>query len=347
MHMSDALISPAVGATGWAVASGLIAYSVRRLRREPEAGIPALMGVLGAFVFAAQMINFSIPGTGSSGHLGGGLMLSAIVGPHAAFLVLTSVLTVQALLFADGGLLALGCNIVNLGLFTCFVAYPLVFRFVSGAAPTRGRLTVAAGAAAVVGLQLGSLAVVLETAGSGISQLPIYTFVLFMLPIHFGIGVVEGIVTAGVLLYVGKARPELLRLGGSSGAAHSRSLRPLLVAFAGMALLIGGVLSWFASTQPDGLDWSVSKTAHTQDIAVPATKLRGLFAGIQRKTALLPDYTFESGKDGNAEVQPRWPAADAGTSFSGFVGAGITLLVAFGAGLGLRLLRSRAKAGTD
>ncbi len=74
-----------------------------------------LMGVLGAFIFAAQMINFTIPGTGSSGHLGGGMILAILLGPHAAFLVMASVLTVQALFFADGGLLALGCNIWNLG----------------------------------------------------------------------------------------------------------------------------------------------------------------------------------------------------------------------------------------
>ena len=81
-----------------------------------------LMGVLGAFVFAAQMVNFAIPGTGSSGHLGGGLLLAILLGPRAAFIVIASVLIVQALFFADGGLLALGCNVFNLGFFPAFVA---------------------------------------------------------------------------------------------------------------------------------------------------------------------------------------------------------------------------------
>jgi cobalt/nickel transport system permease protein len=120
MHMSDALISPTVGAAGWLTAAGFAAYAGREVRRAPEASPPALMGVLGAFVFAAQMINFSIPATGSSWHLGGGLLLAALLGPHAAFLVMASVLAVQALLFADGGLLALGCNVINLGVCTFF-----------------------------------------------------------------------------------------------------------------------------------------------------------------------------------------------------------------------------------
>jgi len=82
------------------------------------------MGVLGAFVFAAQMVSFAIPGTGSSGHLGGGLLLAILIGPSAAFPVMVSVPAVQALFFGDGGLLALGCNILNLGFFTSFVAFP-------------------------------------------------------------------------------------------------------------------------------------------------------------------------------------------------------------------------------
>ena len=95
--------------------------------------IVPLMGVLGAFIFAAQMLNFTIPATGSSGHLGGGMILAILLGPYAAFLVMASVLTVQALFFADGGLLALGCNIFNLGFFPCFIAYPFIYKKIVGA----------------------------------------------------------------------------------------------------------------------------------------------------------------------------------------------------------------------
>ena len=128
MHMSDALLSPAVGGTMWAAAGAVMAGSARKLHRQVDSARVPLMGVLAAFVFAGQMINFAIPGTGSSGHLGGGIILAALLGPPAAFIAMASILTVQALFFADGGLLALGCNIFNLGFFPAFVAYPLLFR---------------------------------------------------------------------------------------------------------------------------------------------------------------------------------------------------------------------------
>jgi cobalt/nickel transport system permease protein len=139
--------------------------------------------VLGAFIFAAQMINFSIPATGSSGHLGGGMILAILLGPQAAFLVIASVLTVQALFFADGGLLALGCNIFNLGFFPAFVAYSL-FKRIVGEKWTTGRIVGGSIVAAEVGLLLGALGVVLQTTLSGVSSLPFSFFAATMLPIH-------------------------------------------------------------------------------------------------------------------------------------------------------------------
>src|SRR5512142_2465710 len=157
MHMADALVSPAVGGAIWAATAGLTAYSAKKLKSDLDEHKVPLMGVLGAFIFAAQMINFTIPGTGSSGHLAGGMLLAILVGPYAAFLTMASVLTVQALFFADGGLLALGCNIINLGFFPCFIAYPLIYQRLAGPQPTRRRTLVAAMAAAIFGLQLGAL----------------------------------------------------------------------------------------------------------------------------------------------------------------------------------------------
>lgn len=139
MHMADALLSPAVGGAMWAVTAGLTAYSARKLQNSPDESRVPLMGVLGAFIFAAQMINFSIPATGSSGHLGGGMILSILLGPYAAFLVLASVLIVQALFFADGGLLALGCNIFNMAFFPCFFAYPFIYRKMAGGPSLAGK----------------------------------------------------------------------------------------------------------------------------------------------------------------------------------------------------------------
>ena len=132
MHMADALLSPTVGTAMWGLTAGAIALSSRKVSRLLDDSRIPLMGVMGAFIFAVQMINFTIPGTGSSGHLGGGLMLAILLGPHAAFLTMASVLIVQALFFADGGLLALGCNIFNLGIFPCFIAYPFIYRRIVG-----------------------------------------------------------------------------------------------------------------------------------------------------------------------------------------------------------------------
>src|SRR5512136_235291 len=139
MHMADALLSPAVGGTMWAATATLIAYSAKKVQQTLDDQKIPLMGVAGAFIFAAQMINFSIPATGSSGHIAGGLLLAILLGPHAAFLTMASVLTIQALLFADGGLLALGCNMFNLGFFPCFLVYPFLYKPIVGRTPTRGR----------------------------------------------------------------------------------------------------------------------------------------------------------------------------------------------------------------
>ncbi|MBN1605679.1 MAG: energy-coupling factor ABC transporter permease [Polyangiaceae bacterium] len=342
--MADALISPSVAGAGWILALAGLGHAARRVQRAPEAGRPALMGVLGAFVFAAQMINFSIPGTGSSGHLGGGLLLSVLLGPHAAFLVMASVLTVQALLFADGGLLALGCNIVNLGALTCFVAYPLLFLPLAGPGPTRVRLTLGALVAALVGLELGAFAVVLETTASGLSRLPFASFALFMLPIHAAIGVVEGLVTAGVVLYVWRARPDLVRVRHSAQRTE-RPLRTVLVGFAIAALLAGGVLSWFASTRPDGLEWSASHASGSEQLPAPAGRLHRLTARAQSVTSRLPDYSLGPEPHATDANASHWPAPNAGTSASGLIGAGLTLLVALGVGLGLRVARFGGKPG--
>jgi cobalt/nickel transport system permease protein len=338
MHMSDALLSPAVGGTMWAATAGVAAWSARKLDRLGEASRVPLMGVLGAFVFAAMMVNFTIPGTGSSGHLGGGLLLAVLLGPHAAFIVMASVLTVQALFFADGGLLALGCNVFNLAFFTSFLVYPLVWRPLAGAKPGGGRLLVASLGAAIVGLQLGALGVVLETEASGISSLPLGAFALLMQPIHLAIGVVEGLVTASVVLVVWRARPELL-----AAEAQRRSLRPLLVGLGVTALVTGGVLSWFASARPDGLEWSVAR-ATGAELPPPAEPVHAWLARVQRATALLPDYDFRASaaERRTGDAAAAWPAPRAGTSASGFLGALLVLGLAVAAGHGIRLARRRA-----
>lgn len=325
MHMADALISPAVGGTMWAVTSGLIFWCAKKVKQAADDRLIPMMGVLGAFIFTAQMINFSIPATGSSGHLGGGLILAALLGPHAAFLVIASVLSVQALFFADGGLLALGCNIFNLGFFPAFVAYPLIYRVIAKDARSGARLWSASILAAVVGLQLGAFGVVLETTASGISDLPFGTFVLLMQPIHLAIGVVEGLATAAVVAFVARARPEALV--PMSGIAP-KSLRPVLTGLLLAAVLLGAVVSWFASPQLDGLEWSIGKTTGHAELKEPDSGVHAGLAGLQEKTAFLPDYGFKTSGEEPAEEAEVWPAVNAGTSVSGLIGGLITLLAA-------------------
>lgn len=339
MHMADALLSPAVGGVLWAASAATLAGCSRKLRHEFDDGKIPLMGVLAAFIFAAQMINFTIPGTGSSGHLGGGMILAILLGPCAGFLAMASVLTVQALFFADGGLLALGCNIFNLGFFPCFIAYPLIFRPLLGKAPTRGRLLVASLVAAIAALQLGAFFVVMQTLLSGISELPFGPFLLLMQPIHLAIGIVEGLVTAAVVGYVWKARPEILTAPG--GKVSAPSWKPVLLGLAAATLLVGGILSWFASSHPDGLEWAMFHTSGQEELAAPEGGVHQSLAGLQEKAAILPDYGFRAGSGAGEEANEAWPVVDVGTSLSGLVGGLFTLLVA---GLAAWLLRGRARA---
>ena len=210
MHMADALVSPAVAGTMYAVSAAAAAYSVKEIKLEDlDRKVPA-MGVMGAFVFAAQMINFTIPGTGSSGHLCGGMLLSAVLGPCAGFLTMIAILAIQCLLFADGGLLALGCNVWNMAFYGCFVGGFLIWRMAAGRKMTKGRITAASVIGCIAGLQLGAFSVTIETLLSGITELPFAVFIGMMQPIHLAIGLVEGLITAAVLVFIYEARPEIL-----------------------------------------------------------------------------------------------------------------------------------------
>ena len=348
MHMADALVSPAVGGTMWVVSGGLLAWCARKVRESARDNLVPLMGILGAFVFTAQMINFTIPGTGSSGHLGGGLLLAALLGPHAAFLALASILTIQALFFADGGLLALGCNMFNMGFFPAFVAYPLVYRVVARDGHLSGRAMGAAVLASVAGLLLGAFGVVLETSASGISELPFGTFVLMMLPIHLAIGIVEGVTTAAVVAFVARARPEAVFGHEGVGAANG-SWRPVWIGLGAAALLTGGGLSWFASTHPDGLEWSVARVAGQEELEAPEGGMHQRLAAIQEAVAVLPDYGFKSPESAEEsedaeESAAAWPEISAGTSVSGVAGGFATLALVGLIGLALRGWRGSPRA---
>ena len=348
MHMADALISPVVGGTMWAVTAGVAAYSIKKIQDDMDEKKIPLMGVMGAFVFAAQMINFSIPGTGSSGHLGGGMLLATLLGPYAGFLTMASILLIQALFFADGGLLAYGCNVFNLGFYTCFIAYPLIYKWFTRKGITSKRIFVASMLASLIGLQLGAFSVVLETLMSGKTELPFGTFVLLMQPIHLAIGVVEGLVTTAIVTFVWQARPEIIERAASGEALGSVSIKKVLTRLAIGVVIVGGALSWFASANPDGLEWSMFKTAGTAELEA-SDGIHRTLSNIQSKTAFLPDYGFKTSDSGEeqatatTETEEAWPAVSAGTSVAGLVGGALTLALAAFTGIAISMIKRRKK----
>ena len=343
MHMADALLSPAVGTTLWAGTVAVGGYASKKLKERIDDRMIPLMGVLGAFIFAAQMINFTIPGTGSSGHLGGGMILAILLGPHAAFLVMASVLTVQALFFADGGLLALGCNIWNLGVYPCYLVYPLIYKPWAGESKNPGRILVASLVSGVAALQLGAFSVVMETLMSGKSELSFSAFVLMMQPIHLAIGIVEGFVTAGVINYVRSARPEILEsIAVARPLGAEVSLKKVMMTFAVLVIITGGTLSWFASTHPDGLEWSIEKVTGKGELREAERGIARVLRGIQEKTAFLPDYGLKpEGPDPKKVEAMAWPGIKAETSVSGIVGAVVVLGMIVLIGIGVRSSRDR------
>ncbi len=338
MHMADALLSPEVGGTMWAATAAVTICSARKVQGRLDSKTVPLMGVLGAFVFAAQMINFAIPGTGSSGHLGGGLLLAILLGPQAAFLTMASVLTVQALFFADGGLLALGCNIFNLGFFPCFIAYPLIYKTVAGDNPGSKRLAGGSILASVIGLQLGSFGVVLQTYLSDITALPFFSFLLLMQAIHLAIGLMEGLATAGIVSFIRNARPEILAVAAGKKFSAGLRLKNVLVGLLLAFVLTGGILTWFASENPDGLEWALDKVAETGNRKpVPPNSVTKL-EDIQAKTSFLPNYAFKTNETSPQDERTTL-YTQTGTSISGLLGG--TLVMACGVLIGFLLKKKK------
>lgn len=314
MHMADALISAPVGLTMAGITVVTLGYSIHRTASEEDEHLAVKMGVLSALVFAGQMINFTIPGTGASGHICGAVLLSALLGPFPAFLSMASIILIQALFFADGGLLAWGCNVFNMGFWGCFVGYPLILKPLIKNHVTSGRLIGGSILAAVISLQLGALGVVFQTLISGVTTMSLQTFLWFMLPIHLAIGVGEGIITGLTLHFLFAARPELLENTQSDRGQLDRKSGFVLL---GLACVTAGGLSLLASSNPDGLEWSM---AESQLAVNGGGSIHQFFENIQETLSFLPDYSFGSG-------------SPAGTIVSGLVGVaflvGISLLIKY------------------
>ena len=318
MHMADALVSAAVGATMYVASTAATIYSVKKVRLENNPKKIPVMGVMGAFVFATQMINFTIPGTGASGHLCGGMLLTALLGPYAAFLTMIAILLIQCLMFADGGLLALGCNVWNMAFYGCFIGYFLVWKPMMKQGMSKRKIAAGSILGCVLTLQLGAFSVSIETLLSGITSLPFGVFVGTMQPIHLAIGFVEGLITTAVLIFVYESRPELLACNEKTEAKNRFSLKKTLAILGVFVVLIGGAFSLGASSYPDGLEWSIERLTGSADVEAEGS-VHETAAKVQEKTAVLPDYAF---KDSESAI---------GTSFSGIVGSGIVVIVCIGA----------------
>ena len=337
MHMADALLAPAVAATMYVASGAAAGISVHKLRKEDEEikKLP-VMAVSAALVFAGQMINYTIPGTGSSGHLCGGMLLSALLGPQAGFLSMIVILTIQCLFFGDGGLLALGANVWNMAFYGCFVGFYLIWRPImhsnwfgkmGARAAQRMKIILASIIGCIATLQLGAFSVVVETSLSGIAELPFGAFCAIMQPIHLAIGLIEGLITAAVLTFVYEARPELIKeVDTSDGTvSNKRSLGTVVVIMAVAVALVGGVLSLFASSNPDGLEWSLfgnSEAGYSENMGLDedefgiSSSAADKAAAVQDSTAFLPDYAFADNDSA------------AGTSVSGLVGSAMVAAAA-------------------
>jgi cobalt/nickel transport system permease protein len=243
MHIPDGFLTLAVSIICWGITVSLLSIAIRKTNQAlGEKRVP-LMGIMAAFIFAAQMLNFPVAG-GTSGHLLGGALAAIVLGPWAAMLVMTAVIAVQGLLFQDGGLVVMGANILNMGLLTAIVGYGL-YRMVSKSGNTT-RLVIS-GIAAWLSVMTGALATALQLWLSGTAKLNIV--VPAMLGVHALIGLGEAFITVAALAFIFRTRPDLL----DESSASAQGSRGWI--YAGIAIALGvTLLTPFASANPDGLN---------------------------------------------------------------------------------------------
>ncbi len=268
MHIPDGFLSIAAALVCWALAAVAVGIALRRSSRDLQERQVPLMGVLAAFVFAAQMLNFPIIG-GTSGHVIGAALAAILLGPWGGILALTVVVAVQALLFQDGGLLAMGANVLNMAVIAPLVAYGIYRGALAAAGNRRWGPIVGGFLAAGISVVASAIACAVELAVSGTSAL---AFALpAMAAVHALIGIGEGLITAGALAFITRARRDLLT--PAEGARGG-----LRWAAVGLALtLVVTVLAPLASTYPDGLE----RVAH--DLGFAQAAQASLFE-------VIPDY---------------------------------------------------------
>jgi cobalt/nickel transport system permease protein len=312
MHIPDGFLSVIVSILLWMISILAVSYALKRAGQDiGERQVP-LMGVLAAAIFAGQMLNFSVAG-GTSGHLMGAALAVILLGPWSALLVLTCVVGVQALLFQDGGLLALGANIFNMGIVGVAVAYMAYRTLRRLLGPGKWSLLAAGFAAAWLSIEIAALSVALQLALSGTS--PANIAIPAMGGIHALIGIGEGLITAGALAFILAARRDLLESG------QSQPVRGGLVWALGLLMALGlAIASPLASSHPDGLEWVAQQNGFLEAARGPLYHL-------------IPDYVFPGITNGALA-----------TILAGLVGTLIVFLAALGVAYARRARESSSNA---
>jgi cobalt/nickel transport system permease protein len=268
MHMANELLSVPVAAATFAGAAAGLGFVCHKAKRKIASDKFALMGIMGAFVFAAQMVNFPLPLVpGASGHITGAVLLAIMLGPCAGAIAISSVVVVQCLIFQDGGLLAMGCNIINIALVPSFVGY-WVYVLLVNSTPSKWRLYLGSIAGCVFAIAAGAVLVPVEAALSGVLGIPFSTFLATMVGVHVVIGILEGLITAAILVYLRSVRPDTIT-GCSAGSARL-SRGALYASIIVATIFIGLVASGFASSLPDGLEFSCPKGGQAEVVRAGA-----------------------------------------------------------------------------
>jgi cobalt/nickel transport system permease protein len=321
--MANELLSVPVAAGGFAVSGVWLAAVCHKIKDSVSGEKAALMGIMGAFVFAAQMVNFQLPlMPGTSGHLVGAVLLAIILGPHLAVVTLTSVVVVQCLVFQDGGILALGCNILNMVVVPVYVGNFLYRLLRSKLEGTKG-VYIAAVAACVLAVEAGAVLVPLQVGLSGVLSIPVLSFLLTMAGVHLIIGLMEGLITAAVLCYIMSVRPSVL----DQGSLRNSLSAPSFVAVTAMlTLIIAGGVSLLANENPDGLEWSYAERPDQTDfepVIENDSKVIAAADQVQSKYSPMPDYSRRNTSIG--EVNTEAVSSQGWTSLAGVFGAIITM----------------------
>ncbi len=306
MHIPDGFLSVVVSVILWIISITMIVIALRKVKDELGDREVPLMGVLAAAIFAGQMLNFSVTG-GTSGHLLGAAIATILLGPWTAVLVMTCVVSVQALLFQDGGVLALGANIFNMGIVGVFVSYA-VFKLMQKVLSKYGwGLFVSGFIAAWTSIFIASLACALELALSGTS--PANIAIPAMGAIHALIGVGEGLITVGALTFLFATRKDLFQKTAPSAVSN----KGILIGGSVIALVLA-IFSPLASSHPDGLEW-VAEQKGFLEVAKEA------FYNI------MPDYVMPGISDPNLA-----------TIVAGILGA----IIVFGVAIGIARMEKRS-----